>query len=59
MPSGRVILERFESRRLQGNPAGDTIEQFLTPGQTRQFRLVIRRSFGGWKGEAGTGEDRD
>jgi outer membrane receptor protein involved in Fe transport len=30
----------------QGNPAGPTLERFLTPGQARAFRLVIRRSFG-------------
>ncbi|HET8623138.1 MAG TPA: TonB-dependent receptor, partial [Gemmatimonadales bacterium] len=30
----------------QGNPAGPTLERFLTPGQARTFRIVIRRSFG-------------
>ncbi|MGH7517550.1 MAG: TonB-dependent receptor [Gemmatimonadales bacterium] len=30
----------------QGNPAGPTLERFLTPGQARAFRLVVRRSFG-------------
>jgi len=30
----------------QGDPAGATLERFLTPGQARAFRLVIRRSFG-------------
>jgi outer membrane receptor protein involved in Fe transport len=27
--------------------AGNTLERFLTPGQRRQVRLVVRRSFGG------------
>lgn len=31
----------------QGNPAGPTVERFLTPGHVRQFRLIVRRSFGG------------
>lgn len=31
----------------QGNPNGPTLERFLTPGYRRQFRLVVRRSFGG------------
>lgn len=31
----------------QGNPAGPTLERFLTPGHVRQFRLIVRRSFGG------------
>lgn len=30
----------------QGDPAGPTLERFLTPGQARAFRLVVRRSFG-------------
>jgi outer membrane receptor protein involved in Fe transport len=29
-----------------GAPDGPTLERFLTPGQKRAFRLVIRRSFG-------------
>ncbi|HTO74430.1 MAG TPA: TonB-dependent receptor, partial [Gemmatimonadales bacterium] len=41
----------------QGNPAGDTLERFLTPGQKISFRLVIRRSFGG--GTSGGGVDTD
>jgi outer membrane receptor protein involved in Fe transport len=31
----------------QGNPAGPTVERFLTPAARRMFRLVVRRSFGG------------
>ncbi len=42
----------------QGNPAGPTLEQFLTPGQARQFRLIVRRSFGGRTGRSG-GTDLD
>ncbi|HKV74229.1 MAG TPA: TonB-dependent receptor [Gemmatimonadales bacterium] len=41
----------------QGNPAGDTLERFLTPGQKVTFRLVVRRSFGG--GNGGGGMDTD
>jgi outer membrane receptor protein involved in Fe transport len=35
----------------QGNPAGPTLERFLTPGQARAFRLVIRRNFGAREAE--------
>jgi len=42
----------------QLNPAGPTLERFLTPGQARAFRLVIRRSFGG-SGGNGRGPDLD
>ncbi|HET7600972.1 MAG TPA: TonB-dependent receptor [Gemmatimonadales bacterium] len=31
----------------QLNPAGPALERFLTPGQERAFRLVVRRDFGG------------
>jgi outer membrane receptor protein involved in Fe transport len=41
----------------QGNPAGDTLERFLTPGQKITFRLVVRRAFGG--GLSGGGADTD
>ncbi len=27
--------------------AGDALERFLTPGQVRQFRVILRRGFGG------------
>ena len=40
----------------QGNPAGSTVERFLTPGHRRLFRLVVRRSFGGSGGEGGVGD---
>jgi outer membrane receptor protein involved in Fe transport len=42
----------------QGNPAGDTLERFLTPGQKVSFRFVVRRSFGGLGGGGG-GVDAD
>ncbi len=42
----------------QGNPAGPTLERFLTPGQARAFRLVIRRSLGARELEE-TGPDLD
>ncbi len=31
----------------QGNPRGPTLERFFTPGYARQFRFIVRRSFGG------------
>jgi outer membrane receptor protein involved in Fe transport len=30
----------------QGNPAGPSLERFLTPGQARQVRFVVTRAFG-------------
>jgi iron complex outermembrane receptor protein len=42
----------------QGNPAGPTLERFLTPGQARAFRLVIRRNFGA-RGAEERGPDLD
>ncbi len=42
----------------QLNPAGPTLERFLTPGQERAFRLVVRRSFGGRTAPSG-GADLD
>ncbi len=30
----------------QGNPAGPTLERFLTPPQKRQLRVILTRSFG-------------
>lgn len=41
----------------QGNPAGDTLERFLTPGQKVTFRIVVRRAFGG--GLSSSGVDND
>jgi iron complex outermembrane receptor protein len=40
----------------QGNPAGPTVERFLTPGQERMFRLVVRTSLGGPRGPRGNGD---
>ena len=31
----------------QGNPAGLTVERFLTPSARRAFRLVVRTTIGG------------
>jgi iron complex outermembrane receptor protein len=42
----------------QGNPAGATLERFLTPGQARAFRVVVRRSFGA-RGAGGRPRDLD
>jgi iron complex outermembrane recepter protein len=43
----------------QGNPAGLTVERFLTPNARRAFRLVVRTTLGG-PGEArGPGGDAD
>jgi hypothetical protein len=42
----------------QLNPAGPSLERFLTPGQARSFRLTVRRSFGG-RGAAERGPDID
>jgi iron complex outermembrane recepter protein len=43
----------------QGNPAGLTVERFLTPNARRAFRLVVRMTLGG-PGEArGPGGDAD
>jgi hypothetical protein len=36
----------------QGNPAGPTLERFLSPGSERMFRLIVRTSLGGSR-EAG------
>ncbi len=41
----------------QGNPAGDTLERFLTPGQKLTFRLVVRRAFGGSSAGGGVSDD--
>jgi iron complex outermembrane receptor protein len=40
----------------QGNPAGPTVERFLSPGAERMFRLVVRTSLGGRGGEGGVGD---
>jgi outer membrane receptor protein involved in Fe transport len=38
----------------QGNPAGPTVERFLSPGSERMFRLILRASLGGAR-EPGVG----
>lgn len=43
----------------QGNPAGPTVERFLTPNHRRAFRLVVRSTFGGAKTTRGAGADVD
>jgi len=40
----------------QGNPAGPAVERFLTPGQERMFRLVVRTTVGGPGGPPGIGD---
>jgi outer membrane receptor protein involved in Fe transport len=40
----------------QGNPAGPTVERFLTPGGERMFRLIVRTSLGGPRQEGGPGD---
>ena len=37
----------------QGNPAGPTVERFLTPARERMFRLIVRTSLGGARQEGG------
>jgi outer membrane receptor protein involved in Fe transport len=39
----------------QGNPAGPTVERFLSPGSERMFRLIVRTSVGGAR-EEGVGD---
>jgi hypothetical protein len=41
----------------QGNPAGATIERFLTPGSERMFRLIVRTSLGGSREPGGVDLD--
>jgi hypothetical protein len=41
----------------QGNPAGATVERFLTPNQRRAFRLVVRTTLGGPSQGGGAGMD--
>jgi iron complex outermembrane recepter protein len=40
----------------QGNPAGPTVERFLSPGAERMFRLIVRTSLGGSRQESGVGD---
>ena len=52
-----VLQNRFASFGTfnvnQGNPAGPTVERFLSPGAERMFRLVVRASLGGAGEESG------
>lgn len=41
----------------QGNPAGLTVERFLTPGSERMFRLIVRTSLGGSREPGGVDAD--
>jgi outer membrane receptor protein involved in Fe transport len=43
----------------QGNPAGLTVERFLTPNSRRAFRLVVRTTLGGPGPGGGGGADID
>jgi iron complex outermembrane receptor protein len=43
----------------QGNPAGLTVERFLTPNARRAFRLVVRTTLGGPGEPRGPGGDAD
>jgi iron complex outermembrane receptor protein len=40
----------------QGNPAGPTVERFLSPGSDRMFRLIVRTSIGGSREPGGAGD---
>jgi iron complex outermembrane recepter protein len=40
----------------QGNPAGPTVERFLSPGAERMFRLIVRTSLGGSRQAGGPGD---
>ncbi len=41
----------------QGNPAGATVERFLSPGSERMFRLIVRTSLGGPREQGGVDLD--
>jgi Outer membrane receptor proteins, mostly Fe transport len=43
----------------QGNPAGPTVERWLTPDQRRAFRLVVRTTLGGAGGSPGGANGND
>ena len=40
----------------QGNPAGPTVERFLSPGAERMFRLIVRTSLGGPRQDGAVGD---
>jgi outer membrane receptor for monomeric catechols len=60
-----VVTNLFQNRYAifgtfninQGNPAGATIERFLTPGSERMFRLIVRTSLGGSREPGGVDLD--
>jgi outer membrane receptor protein involved in Fe transport len=59
-----VVTNMFQNRYAsfgnynvnQGNPAGPTVERFLSPGSERMFRLIVRTSVGGAGPEGGVGD---
>jgi outer membrane receptor protein involved in Fe transport len=59
-----VVTNLFQNRYAifgtfnvnQGNPAGATVERFLSPGSERMFRLIVRTSFGGSREPGGVGD---
>ncbi|HEY7612063.1 MAG TPA: TonB-dependent receptor [Gemmatimonadales bacterium] len=59
-----VITNLFQNRYAifgtfnvnQGNPAGATVERFLSPGSERMFRLIVRTSLGGSRQGGGAGD---
>jgi iron complex outermembrane receptor protein len=59
-----VVTNLFQNRYAifgtynvnQGNPAGPTVERFLSPGSERMFRLIVRTSFGGLRQPGGVGD---
>jgi hypothetical protein len=60
-----VVTNVFQSRYAifgtfnvnQGNPAGPTVERFLSPGSERMFRLIVRTSLGGARTAGGVDLD--
>jgi iron complex outermembrane receptor protein len=60
-----VVTNLFQNRYAifgtfnvnQGNPAGPTIERFLSPGSERMFRLIVRTSLGGSRTAGGADPD--
>jgi iron complex outermembrane receptor protein len=59
-----VVTNLFQNRYAvfgtfnvnQGNPAGPTVERFLSPGSERMFRLIVRTSVGGSQEPGGVGD---
>jgi iron complex outermembrane recepter protein len=60
-----VVTNLFQNRYAafgtfninQGNPAGPTVERFLSPGSERMFRLILRTSLGGSREPGGVDLD--